>query len=233
MLFISPPFGNYIDLNNTISIRGSFTLNERKGKWSQILKTLRYVPAFGGWVNKIGLRNPGIDYAINTYKKGEIISIAILNKNEIPKLVEKIPEDMDIELNVSCPNLDKKTVSDGLSKFINKKREWCIIKLSPIDNGYDVSSYYKDGFRQFHASNTIPCDRGGISGPMIKPYTAKLIKYIKSSHPNAVVIAGGGIKNKKDIEYYRKLGADHFSISSVWFTPITAINLYYDWCCFE
>ena len=32
MLFISPPFGNYIDLNNTISIRGSFTLNERKGK---------------------------------------------------------------------------------------------------------------------------------------------------------------------------------------------------------
>ncbi len=233
MLFISPPFGNYIDLPNTISIRGSFTLNERKGKWSQILKTLRYVPAFGGWVNKIGLRNPGIDYAIKTYKKGEIISVAILNKEEIPKLLEKIPEEMDIELNVSCPNTDKHMINKGLKPFINNKRNWCIIKLSPLDDGLNVTNFYKEGFRQFHASNTLPCDRGGISGPMVKPYTTNLIRYIKETHPDAVVIAGGGIKNKKDIEYYRKLGADHFSISSVWFTPISAINLYYDWCCFE
>ena len=63
MIFISPPFGNYIHLPNTIPIRGSFTLNERPGKWGQILKTLRYIPGMG-WVNKIGLRNPGIDYAI-------------------------------------------------------------------------------------------------------------------------------------------------------------------------
>ena len=66
MLFISPPFGNYLSLPHTISIRGSFTLNERPGKWSQIVKTLRYKSTFGGWVNKIGLRNPGIDYAIKT-----------------------------------------------------------------------------------------------------------------------------------------------------------------------
>ena len=38
MLFISPPFGNYINLPKTIPIRGSFTLNERPGKWMQILK---------------------------------------------------------------------------------------------------------------------------------------------------------------------------------------------------
>ena len=69
MLFISPPFGNYINLPNTTPIRGSFTLKERKGKWKQIFKTLRYIPHFNGWVNKIGLRNPGIDYAIKTYKK--------------------------------------------------------------------------------------------------------------------------------------------------------------------
>ena len=97
MLFISPPFGNYINLPNTISIRGSFTLNERPGKWMQILKTLRYIPGTG-WINKIGLRNPGLDYAVNTYKKGEIISIAIMKKNEIPWILKKLPEDMDIEL---------------------------------------------------------------------------------------------------------------------------------------
>ena len=31
-LFISPPFGNYINLPGVVPIRGSFTLNERKGK---------------------------------------------------------------------------------------------------------------------------------------------------------------------------------------------------------
>ena len=98
MLFISPPFGNYIYLPNTIPIRGSFTLHKRQGKWLQIFKTLRYIPHLNGWVNKIGLRNPGIDYAIKTYRQGEIISIAIMEEKEIKPIVEKIPEDMDIEL---------------------------------------------------------------------------------------------------------------------------------------
>ena len=37
-------------------------------------------------------------------------------------LLKKIPNDMDIELNVSCPNTEKSLVSNGLSKFINNKR---------------------------------------------------------------------------------------------------------------
>ena len=41
MLFISPPFGNYININNTTSIKGSFTLHPRDGLFIQILKTLR------------------------------------------------------------------------------------------------------------------------------------------------------------------------------------------------
>lgn len=43
MLFISPPFGNYIHLPNTMSIKGSYTLYERKGLFSQIFKTLRFI----------------------------------------------------------------------------------------------------------------------------------------------------------------------------------------------
>ena len=39
---------------------------------------------------------------------------------------------MNIELNVSCPNLDKKMINEGLSSFLNDNRKWCIIKLSPI-----------------------------------------------------------------------------------------------------
>ena len=31
MLFISPPFGNYLNIPQTMSIKGSFTIEERPG----------------------------------------------------------------------------------------------------------------------------------------------------------------------------------------------------------
>ena len=223
MLFISPPFGNYINLPYTVPIRGSFTLNERPGKWSQIVKTLRYKSTFGGWVNKIGLRNPGIDYAIKTYKKGQIISIAIMDKNELPILLKKIPQDMDIELNISCPNTDKHMINEGVSSFLNKKRKWCILKLSPTEEFKNIDNYYTQGFRQFHCSNTIPTPLGGLSGPMLKYYNYILIKYIKKKFPDTEIIAGGGIQSINDIDFYKHIGATHFSISSVLFSPMTSL----------
>lgn len=224
MIFISPPFGNYIHLPNTIPIRGSFTLNERPGKWGQILKTLRYIPHLNGWVNKIGLRNPGIDYAIKTYRKGQIISIAIMDQKEIKPIVDKIPDDMDIELNVSCPNTDKHMINKGLKVFLNKKRDWCIIKLPPINYQDDFDRYYNEGFRQFHLSNTLPTKYGGLSGPLLKPYTKKNIQYIRKFYPKCIIIAGGGIQSMKDIEEYKKAGADHFSVSTLFFHPFKTFS---------
>ena len=223
MLFISPPFGNYLSLPKTISIRGSFTLNERPGKWLQIAKTLRYKPMFGGWVNKIGLRNPGIDYAIKTYHPGEIISIAIMEQKELPILLKKIPEDMDIELNISCPNTDKHMINKGIHQFLNKKRKWCILKLSPIEEFKNIDNYYTQGFRQFHCSNTIPTPLGGLSGNMLKYYNFALIKYIKRKFPDAEIIAGGGIQSTKDIKFYEYIGSDHYSISSLLFSPMKSL----------
>jgi dihydroorotate dehydrogenase len=227
-LFISPPFGNYIHLPNTIPIRGSFTLHERPGKWKQILDTVRFIPYLNGWVNKIGLRNPGIDYAINTYKKKQIISIAILKESDINTIENKIPKDMDIELNVSCPNTDKKLISHGLSVFLNPNRKWCILKLSPIVQNDEIDYYYKQGFRQFHCSNTLPIKEGGLSGPLLKVFNKDIIKYIRATYPSSTIIAGGGIRTFDDIKYYNKLGANYYSISSLCFNPISFISLYID-----
>ena len=219
MIFISPPFGNYINLPNTIPIRGSFTLNERPGKWGQILKTLRFIPGVG-WINKIGLRNPGIDYAIQTYKKGEIISIGIMDKKEIKPILDKIPEDMDIELNVSCPNTENHMVNEGLKPFLNDKRDWCIIKLSPKESYNNINTFYKTGFRQFHASNTLPSERGGISGKILKPYTSSIITYLHNNFDDCEIIAGGGIYDIDTLNEYKKLGAQHFSLSTIFFNPL-------------
>jgi dihydroorotate dehydrogenase len=226
ILFISPPFGNYIHLSGITPIRGSFTLNKRPGKWMQIIKTLRYNYVLKGWVNKIGLRNPGIDYAIKTYKKGEIISIAILDEKEIESLEKKIPKDMDIELNVSCPNTEKHMINKGLKIFLNPKRKWCIIKLPPIGIYNNLDRYYNEGFRQFHVSNTIPIKEGGLSGQQLKPFTSKHIQYINKFYKGCTIIAGGGIRTIEDIEEYKSYGADHFSISSLCFNPVSFIFLY-------
>lgn len=222
MIFISPPFGNYISINNnnTTSIKGSFTLEPRDGLIMQILKTLRYSFENKGWINKIGLRNPGIDYAIKNYDNKSVISIAILNKDEIPKLLKKIPEDMNIEINISCPNINKKMINQDIEKFLNPKRKWCIIKLSPHTDMQLVDNYYKQGFRQFHCCNTLPIINGGLSGPSLIPYSINLIKNIKSKYSDTEIIGGGGIKSLNEMIIYSKAGANHFSISSALFNPL-------------
>ena len=73
VFFVGPPFGNYINLPYITPIKGSFTLEPRSGLIKQIIKTLRYDFIYKDWINKMGLRNKGIDYAIKHYKKGEII----------------------------------------------------------------------------------------------------------------------------------------------------------------
>ena len=226
LFFISPPFGNYINLPYTIPIRGSYTLNSRPGLFSQIFKTLRYSFQYNGWVNKIGLRNPGIDYAIKNYNNNHIVSIAIMNYNEIPKFLNKIPDDMNLEINVSCPNTEHSLIDKDIHLFLNPKRQWCIIKLSPLIDKKLIDTYYRQGFRQFNCGNTLPIKEGGLSGSSLIPYHSKNINYIKKTYPDSVIIATGGIQSWKDIDYYIDNGADHISISSVLFNPFQFCLLY-------
>mgnify|MGYP001400527016 CR=1 FL=1 len=235
VLFISPPFGNYLRFPHTISILGSFTLEERPGKWSQIMKTLRYSFSYNGWINKIGLRNPGIQYAIQDDNQSSIISIAILQPDEIPTLLSHIPEKTNLEINISCPNTEHELVSEKLSKFLHHTREWCIIKLSPTDSITTVDSFYQQGFRQFHCCNTYPTALltdptpkypGGLSGPYLKPHSIQLIQQIKHKYPDTIVIGGGGIRSMQDVHDYQEAGADHIAVSSLCFSPFQFLWLY-------
>jgi dihydroorotate dehydrogenase len=229
MLFISPPFGNYISLPFTTSIAGSFTNEPREGLLLQIIKTLRYSFEMGGWVNKIGLRNKGIDWAIKNVPKNKIISIAIMDKKDIPDILKKLPEDRNIELNVSCPNTEKKMISEGLKYFINPKRKWCIVKISPTTSDDEIDLFYKNGFRQFHCCNTIPVKNGGLSGPKLIPYSIEKISYIVNKYPNTEIIAGGGIQSMKILNMYYKIGANHGSISTLFFHPLRLSKFYIDY----
>ncbi len=226
LFFISPPFGNYINLPYTIPIKGSYTLKPRTGLFSQICKTLRYSFHHGGWVNKIGLRNPGIDYAIKHYNNNHIVSIAIMKQDEIYKFLDKIPDEMNLEINVSCPNTEHKLINKNIHLFLNPMRKWCIIKLSPLIDHKLIDKYYQQGFRQFNCGNTLPVKEGGLSGTHLFPYHSKNISYIKKKYPDSVVIGTGGIRSWKDVVNYQINGADHISVSTLLFNPVKFLMLY-------
>ena len=100
------------------------------------------------------------------------------------------------------------------------KSQFCTIKLAPLEKREAIDNYYNQGFRQFHVSNTLKTQKGGLSGPMLRPYTNNLIENIREKYGNNVtIIAGGGVRSKKDAENYIKRGADFVSVSTLLFNP--------------
>ena len=105
-------------------------------------------------------------------------------------------------------------VQANLDKFLNNERDWCIVKMSPLVTEEEIDYFYNKGFRQFHCSNT-PTERGGQSGKEIIEYNKNTYSYIKSKYPDCTVIGGGGIDNIESLDKYKKMGADHFSMSYI------------------
>jgi len=224
--FIAAPFGNYLKLSNAISVTGSWTYKNRPGLFSQVLKTLRYTK--DGWRNKIGLRNAGIFEGLKRSGPDDVLSIAAIDRWDWINMDSVIPSDTSLEINISCPNLDKDvgaTSLPGFKLWPNKNREWCICKIPPTAS-FDLIDQIVDlGYNQIHASNTLYSPKGGQSGSLLTPYTNKIIEYIKTKHSHVTVIAGGGVTSKKHAEDYFNLGADHVSLGTVCFTPWKIKNI--------
>src|SRR3989338_10749065 len=100
---ISAPFGNYITHKKCTSVCGTYTLHKR-GTWIKRLyraiKTIR--PIKNGWVNNMGLQNPGIN-SIKKFDPEKIYSITAIEGEEWDGLINLIPKEIAVELNLSCP----------------------------------------------------------------------------------------------------------------------------------
>ena len=223
-IFISAPFGNYIKPVECVPVTGTFTRNPRGNRVWSVLKTLRYNRKLGGWVNKLGLPNPGLRAGLERHIRGEVLSIAETKRGDFQKMNNIIPLNQSLEINFSCPNLKKKLPLDGASIFTKvKSRKWCIAKLSPLTDGDELEFVIEHlGFKQLHFSNTLPLpyNKGGLSGATLKPYTLELIELVRERWGDSVtVIAGGGVSDFSGVMEYLLAGANHVSIGSVCFNP--------------
>jgi dihydroorotate dehydrogenase len=225
--FISAPFGNWIKPQGTIPVTGTWTFDPRGNRLWAVVKTLRYNKEAGGWTNKLGLPNPGIKVGLQKTKPTEVLSIAETERGDFWKLSRIIPENQNIELNLSCPNLEKVFSWEGASVFAKNsstERTWCIAKLSPLTTPEELQFLIEElGFTQLHFSNTLPFgDAGGISGPVLREFTVELIKLCRERWGDAVtIVAGGGVRDLSAVTEYISAGANHISIGSVCFNPFT------------
>ena len=200
------------------SVMGTYTLQPRPGLLKQILKTLRYSFHYNGWTNKLGLRNPGIETAINKYYQNpsrRIISLYGFNKGEWETLA-KYTRGMKQELNISCPNVENKFHNTGCPVELFPD---AILKMSPLTTEEEIVMYMERGVRRWHFSNTLPVSQGGLSGKTLMQYNRKLIKFTLSEDKRAKVIGGGGVTSMSDVRFYKDLGCIGVSLGSVCMLP--------------
>ena len=231
--FISAPFGNYIQSERTISVKGTFTLHPRGNRLWSVLTTLRYSRKHNGWVNKLGLPNPGLQKGLTSVSdnpRDKVLSIAETERGDFQKMNHIIPLDQSLEINLSCPNIERLNNINGSStlpmdnaRFFTKvkSRKWCIAKLSPLSSPEEIEFVIEElGFTQLHFSNTLPVNGGGLSGVTLKPLTMKLIDIVRERWGNRVeIIAGGGVTDFGGVSDYLAAGANHVSLGSVCFNP--------------
>ncbi len=219
---ISPPFGSYINRSWATSVLGTYTLRERPGLLKQTLKTLR--PIKGGWINQIGFRNKGIknvDFSMVIANSGLISVAGLCGDGDWLQILEEIPAECMVEINVGCPNVGDYSIPNHILWAYVDKFALVSLKIPPTNPALfrALDAYHNAGIQYVHMSNTKTTKRGGESGRRLKNINLPLIKRMKSIAPNINIIGGGGIYSVQDLNSYKNAGADHFSLSTIWFKP--------------
>lgn len=225
-LYISAPFGNYYSHPCAISVLGTFTLKHRAGfikKWWRVLKTLR--PYHGGWINKLGLPNPGISAAPKP-TNNSVISLHGFDKDEWFRLQHTAYAMgwRKVELNLSCPNVTASTIDEAVYAVRSAILFGMdvIAKLGPVKPMQFVRPLSEAGVTKFHLCNTIPTPNGGISGAGLKPFSLWAVEEVRKHYPWAHIIGGGGINNAQDVQDYINAGANDVAIGGGLLNPFTA-----------
>ncbi|MEQ8850775.1 MAG: hypothetical protein RIB32_03225 [Phycisphaerales bacterium] len=229
-LIISAPFGNYIQPEGATATLGTFTVHPRPGRVWRVIRTVRYYPRLGAWVNRIGLRNPGIEWLLKRVDGGrmdvsdKIVSIHGFGDDDWYRLIDRLHalSPMAVELNISCPNIGhvnwpadlfERTVSmcgdDGLP----------IVKLPPVNYELILDQAIEAGIRTFHCCNTLPVPAGGLSGKPLKPVALQCIRDIHirvgaETWNDLTIVGGGGITSTVDIDDYAEIGVRHVAIGT-------------------
>lgn len=214
--------------------------------------TPRIAEASSGMLNSVGLENPGVEaylndeleFLHNTVKEKDcriITNVAGHSKEEYLRAVEMLnPSDkIDmLEINISCPNLEKGGMSFGtdsstaaeliksIKSITNKPlivkltpnvTDICEIALAVEDAGADAVSLINTlAGMSINAKTKTPVlanIKGGLSGPAVKPVALRMV-YDVSRAVNIPVVGMGGISCGTDAAEFIMAGASAIAIGT-------------------
>jgi len=244
-------YGPKKGLNRQISRLGGFitktiTLKERLGNMPP-----RIAETASGILNSVGLENPGIERFCRDYLKEiaelqttRIISIGGVTAEDFLQAIRILQNNnykifQGIELNISCPNVEKGGLCIAQSpaeagktvRMIKKAAKLpVIVKLSPnvtdikmvaqsvLDNGADaislintITSLAIDWRKRISLLGGFS---GGLSGPAVKPIALRMV-YEVASKTKADVIGIGGIMNAEDALEFMAVGAKAVQVGTL------------------
>jgi dihydroorotate dehydrogenase (NAD+) catalytic subunit len=193
-----------------------------------------------GFLNSVGLKNPGLKKYLADelpfWQKFDIVVIPSIGGHsekeyiDLAKNFQKVNVPA-IEVNISCPNVDKGGMAFGTNEKIIKRliknirknyRRTIIVKLSPnvtdiaalakiaLDSGADIISL-TNTFLGLEIDNKKKMPKlfkkvGGYSGPAIKPISLRMVwEVYKELH--CPIIGGGGISDFSDALDFIMVGA--------------------------
>lgn len=233
---ISAPFGNYIQPAHATPTLGTFTAQRRPGRFWRVLRTVRYYRRLSAWVNRIGLRNPGMPWLVERVEadridvSDKIVSIHGFNRDEWLALLEQGTRiaPRAIELNMSCPNVGEVDWPDDLFERAVATGVPIIVKLPPINYELMLAQSLDAGVRAYHCCNTLPVPAGGLSGAPLKPLSLRCVRDLRAgNHGEELrIIGGGGIRTTADIDDYHTAGADHIALGTVTMNPMLLLTHY-------
>lgn len=208
----------------------------------------RIVETAAGMLNAIGLENPGIDVFLEDYlpylREKKVTVIANIAGNtieeygQIAALIDKHKGVGAIELNISCPNVQKGGLQFGTSpdmiaqvvKIVKQETSLPVIpKLSPnvtdiVEMALAAQEAGADALSMINTLMGMAVDIktrkpvlgnifGGLSGPAIKPVALRMIYQVYKA-VNISILGGGGIMNYEDALEFIMAGASAVSIGT-------------------
>ncbi|MFP4145949.1 MAG: hypothetical protein ACLFV3_12495 [Phycisphaeraceae bacterium] len=233
-ILVSAPFGNYIRPQGATATLGTFTAEARGGRIRQILRTVRYYPRLKAWVNRIGLRNPGMPWLVKKVEAGKVdvskavVSIHGFDEADWDALLEQTKQirPLAVELNMSCPNVGEIGCPEGLFDKAVATGVPVIVKLPPVNYQGLYRQAIQAGARSFHCCNTLPVPAGGLSGAPLQPLSLACIRWIREQEGGAelTLVGGGGIRAVADIDRYAEAGADHVALGTKTMNPVLLVT---------
>ncbi len=239
------PYVNYEKLGAVIT--KTITVKPRAGN-----PMPRICETAGGMLNAIGLQNKGLqDFLENKIpyfskiKTPLIVNIAGETTEDFSELAKALDREKavvkGIELNLSCPNVEK-----GGASFMRKRELMLdivravkdrtdillIAKLSPelgdvVDIAGDIIAAGADALSLINTLKGLAVDirtrgsrlangTGGLSGPAIKPIALRYVYEVKKAH-KIPIVASGGIMNAQDAIEFLIVGADLLAVGTASF----------------